>query len=373
MKVLIAPDKFKGTLSAAEAASAMADGVLRVYPDAHVQLLPMADGGEGTLEAALAAGAVEHSDRVVGPLDREVTASWAMFERPDRKTAVIETARASGLLLTEPSVQSALAAHSYGSGQLIEAALNAGATEIVLGVGGSAMTDGGSGALRALGVSIYNDGGAEVLLGGAALATAELLDASGLDPRLAETVIRIAADVANPLYGADGAAHVFGEQKGADAVSRRLLDEALQRWSQLLLQATGRDVNVAGAGAAGGFPSGFLALAGARVERGFEVVADLVGLDAALADADLVLTGEGSLDRQSEFGKVPLGVAGRAHARGIPAVVVAGQITLAPDKLAEYGVHAAASLVEAARSEEQAMAHAARYVTLATQHALEGA
>ena len=373
MKVLIAPDKFKGTLSAAEAAAAMAEGVLRVYPDAHVQLLPVADGGEGTLEAALSAGAAEHSERVVGPLEREVTASWAMLERPDGKTAVIETARASGLLLAEPSVQSALTAHSYGSGQLIEAALNAGATEIVLGVGGSAMTDGGSGALRALGLKVLTGGGAEVLLGGAALATADHLDTSGLDPRLAETVIRIAADVSNPLYGPDGAAHAFGEQKGADAVSRRLLDEALQRWAQLLLNATGRDVNVAGAGAAGGFPSGFLALAGVRVEPGFDVVADLVGFEAALAEADLVLTGEGSLDRQSEFGKAPLGVAGRAQARGIPAVVVAGQIDLTPDRLAEHGVNAAASVVEAAGSREQAMTQAARYVTLATQQALEGA
>lgn len=373
MKVLIAPDKFKGTLSALEAASAMADGVLRVYPDAHVQLLPVADGGEGTLEAALAAGAAEHSERVVGPLDREVTASWAMLEHQAGKTAVIETARASGLLLTEPSVQSALAAHSYGSGQLIEAALNAGATEIVLGVGGSAMTDGGSGALRALGLKVYHDGGAEVLLGGAALATAQELDATGLDRRLAETVIRVAADVANPLHGPDGAAHAFGGQKGADAASRRLLDEALQRWAQLLLQATGRDVNVAGAGAAGGFPSGFMALAGVRLERGFDVVADLVGLDTAMADADLVLTGEGSLDRQSEFGKAPLGVAGRARSRGIPAVVIAGRISLSPDRLAEHGVHAASSLVEVAGSQEEAMAHAARYVTLATQQALEGA
>ncbi|QTG81859.1 glycerate kinase [Arthrobacter crystallopoietes] len=372
MKVLVAPDKFKGTLSAAEAAQAMAEGVLRVYPDAEVRTLPVADGGEGTLEAALAAGAQEHTSRVRGPLDREVTASWAMLDRGGIKTAVIETARASGLLLTEPSVQTALAAHSYGSGQLIAAALDAGAEEVVLGIGGSAMTDGGSGALCALGLKIY-DGGAQVPLGGAGLATAHRIDASGLDARLGSVTVRIAADVDNPLHGPEGAAHVFGQQKGADATGRQLLDEGLQRWAELLRQETGAEVNVPGAGAAGGFPAGFLGLTKARLERGFDLVAELTGLDAALDGTDLVITGEGSMDAQSEYGKAPMGIADRAHERGIPAVVVAGKITLTAEQLAAHGVEAAVSLLDLARTPEEAFAQAAKYVTWGTQQALEGA
>jgi glycerate kinase len=371
--VLIAPDKFKGTLSAAEAAEAMAQGVLRVYPEAKVRLLPVADGGEGTLEAALAAGAEEHSARVSGPLQKEVTASWALLQRPGRRTAVIEIARACGLLLVEPSVQTALAAHSYGGGELIAAALDAGASEIVLGIGGSAMTDGGSGALRALGLKVYDDGGAEVPLGGAALLSARWAEDSGLDARLRSATLRIAADVDNPLAGPHGAAHVFGAQKGADATARNLLDEALQHWSELLEEVTGSDVDVPGAGAAGGFPAAFLAFTNARLQRGFDLVAELVGLDEALAEADLVITGEGALDGQSLRGKAPLGVAERAQAQGVPSVVVAGSITVPPQELAARGVASAVSVLDVARTPQDAFAHAAEYVALATQQALEGA
>ena len=369
MRVLIAPDKFKGSLTAEEAAAAMAQGVLSVYPDADVTRIPVADGGEGTLEAALAAGAEERSTRVRGPLGREVTAVWAM----DGTTAVLETARSSGLMLVEPSVQTSLAASSFGSGQLITAALDAGAQEIILGIGGSAMTDGGSGALTALGLRILDDGGNPVPPGGAGLAVAAAVDASGLDPRIKDTTIRIAADVTNPLTGHNGAAHIFGGQKGADSSARLLLDEALGNWARLLKEATGVDVDVPGAGAAGGFPSAFLAFTDARIEPGFELIADLVGLVPALAQADLVLSGEGSIDEQSRYGKAPLEVARLAAARGIPVVLVAGAITLGPKVLAEYGVEAAVSVLDLAQSPEDAMARAEFYVARATQAALEGA
>lgn len=369
MRVLIAPDKFKGSLTAQEAAAAMAEGVLAVYPDADVTRLPVADGGEGTLEAALAAGAVPQTARVRGPLGREVTAVWAL----EGTTAVIETARSSGLMLVEPSVQSSLAASSYGSGQLIAAALDAGAREIILGIGGSAMTDGGSGALAALGLRILAGNGDDVPPGGAGLALAGAVDASGLDPRLADVRIRIAADVTNPLTGPDGAAHVFGGQKGADGSARLLLDEGLGNWARVLKEATGVDVDVPGAGAAGGFPSAFLALTAASLEPGFELIAGLVGLGAAMAGADLVLTGEGSLDDQSRFGKAPLEVARMAAASGIPVVLVAGRITLSPKVLAEFGVEAAVSLLDLAPSPEEAMARADYYLTRATRAALEGA
>jgi len=373
VRVLVAPDKFKGTLSAAEAAEAMAQGVLRVYPDAKVRLLPVADGGEGTLEAALAAGAEERTERVRGPLEKDVTASWALLERAGRRTAVIEIARACGLLLVEPSVQTALAAHSYGSGQLIAAALAAGASEIVLGLGGSAMTDGGSGALRALGLNVYDDGGAEVPLGGAALLSARWAEDSRLDERLQSAVLRIAADVDNPLTGPEGAAHVFGAQKGADAAARNLLDEALRHWADLLEDVTGSAVDVPGSGAAGGYPAAFLAFTNARLQRGFDLVAELLGLDEALADADLVITGEGALDAQSLRGKAPLGVAELAQAHGVPTVIVAGSITLPPQELARHGIAAAVSVLDVARTPQEAFAHPAEYLALATQQALEGA
>ena len=369
MHVLIAPDKFKGSLSAGEAAAAMAEGVLAVYPEADVTLVPVADGGEGTLEAALAAGAEERLAQVRGPLGQPVTAVWALAG----SSAVIETARASGLMLVEPSVQTSLAASSYGSGELIAQALTAGATEIILGIGGSAMTDGGSGALTALGLRILDQAGSPVPPGGAGLSLAASVDASGLDPRLSGVSIRIAADVTNPLTGPDGAAQVFGGQKGADSSARLLLDESLERWAALLLEATGVDVNIAGAGAAGGFPSGFLAFTQATLEGGFEVISRLTGLAAALETADLVLTGEGSMDEQSTFGKAPLSVAELARDAGIPVVAVAGRITLSPQVLAGYGIVSAVSLLDLVNDPLDAMAQAKRYVARATQQALEGA
>ncbi|MDK1360568.1 glycerate kinase [Arthrobacter sp. zg-Y1219] len=369
MRVLIAPDKFKGSLSAVEAAAAMAEGVLAVYPEADVMLVPVADGGEGTLEAALAAGAQEHTASVRGPLGGYVTALWAMTG----STAVIETARASGLMLVDPSVQSSLAASSYGSGELIREALDAGATEIVLGIGGSAMTDGGSGALTALGLRILDAAGNPVPPGGAGLSLAAAIDVSGLDGRLPGVRVRIAADVTNPLTGPEGAAHVFGEQKGADASARLLLDEALVRWAALLREVTGVDVDTAGAGAAGGFPSAFLAFTEASLESGFDVISRLTGLDAALEKADLVLTGEGSLDEQSRYGKAPLSVAERARDAGIPVVALAGRITLPPQVLAEYGVVAAVSLLDLVSDPQDAMTSARRWLTRATVQALEGA
>lgn len=366
MRILIAPDKFKGTLTGAEAAHAMAAGVRRVLPDADITVQPIADGGEGTLEAVLAAGGVQHEATVRGPLADPVNAPWALTG----STAVIETARASGLEFVTPTPATAGTAHCYGSGELLAVALDAGATEIVLGVGGSAMTDGGSGALRALGARILDDDGAELPLGGLALARAATLDLSGLDPRLQHVQLRIAVDVQNPLHGPDGAAHIFGAQKGADAGLRKALDSALVRWGQLLQDATGVDVQQPGAGAAGGFPSAFLACTNASLEPGFDLVAGLTGLNEKLAQADLVLTGEGSLDAQSEFGKAPLGLADRARNLGLPVLAVAGRVTLSDANLASHGVVLARSLADTAPSVAAAMNDAGRYAADASESVL---
>lgn len=374
MRILIAPDKFKGSLTAAEAAAAIAEGALRVYPDAVATQFPIADGGEGTLEAAVSAGYEERLNAVVGPILAPIGAAWAISKADDgRVTAVIETAQASGLAEMDPTPANALRAHSYGCGQLIAAALDAGANEIVLGLGGSAMTDGGSGALRALGLKPLDSAGNVVPLGGGSLADVAALDTSGLDPRLAATTFRIAVDVRNPLYGPEGAAHVFAPQKGADPDTVELLDAGLRNWASVLREATGRDVNVAGAGAAGGFPASFLAFTDAALEGGFSLVAGLTGLAGQLGEADLVITGEGSMDSQSLTGKAPIALADAARERGIPVIVVAGRILVTPEELAYHGVVAAAQLLDVAPSPQDAMGNAAKYLARATSQVLEGA
>lgn len=374
MRILIAPDKFKGSLTAAEAAAAIAEGALRVYPDAVATQFPIADGGEGTLEAAVAAGYEERLHAVVGPILAPTGAAWAIHRSPEGAiTAVIETAQASGLADMEPTPANALRAHSYGCGQLIAAALEAGATEIVLGLGGSAMTDGGCGALRALGLKPLDAAGNVVPLGGGSLADVASLDVSELDPRLASTRFRIAVDVRNPLYGTSGAAHVFGPQKGADQEAVEMLDAGLRNWASVLREVTGRDVNVPGAGAAGGFPASFLAFTDAVLEGGFALVAGLTGLADQLAEADLVITGEGSMDSQSLTGKAPIALAHAARERGIPAIVVAGRILVTAEDLAEHGVVAAAQLLDVAEGPEDAVANAARHLVRATAQVLEGA
>ena len=374
MRILIAPDKFKGSLTAVEAAAAIAEGALRVYPDAVTTQFPVADGGEGTLEAAVAAGDEERINAVVCPILAPIGAAWALRkDGSGATTAVIETAQASGLAHMEPTPENSLRAHSYGCGQLIAAALDAGATEIVLGVGGSAMTDGGSGALRALGLKPLDAAGNVVPLGGGSLADAVSLDVSGLDPRLSAVTFRIAVDVQSPLYGTTGAAHVFGRQKGADDDAIGKLDAGLRNWASLLREATGRDVNVPGAGAAGGFPASFLAFTQATLEGGFALVAALTGLAEKLADADLVITGEGSMDSQSLTGKAPIALAEAARDRGIPVVAVAGRITVTPEELAEHGVVAAAQLLDVAPSPQDAMSDAGKDLAWATRQVLEGA
>jgi glycerate kinase len=374
MRILIAPDKFKGSLTAAEAAAAIAEGALRVYPDAVATQFPVADGGEGTLEAAVSAGYEERLNAVVGPILAPVGAAWAIRKTAfGGATAVIETAQASGLAEMEPTPENSLRAHSYGCGQLVAAALDAGATEIVLGLGGSAMTDGGSGALRALGLKPLDSAGNVVPLGGGSLVDVVALDASELDPRLSAVQFRIAVDVRNPLYGPEGAAHVFGPQKGADADAVELLDAGLRNWASVLREATGRDVNIAGAGAAGGFPASFLAFTESRLEGGFALVAGLTGLAEQLADSDLVITGEGSMDSQSLTGKAPIALADAARERGIPVIVVAGRILVTQEDLAQHGVVAAAQLLDVAPSPAEAIADAAKYLTWATTQLLEGA
>lgn len=347
LRVLVAPDKFKGSLTAAQAAAAMAEGVLRACPTAVVTQFPIADGGEGTLEAAVNAGYELRTDTVTGPLGQEILAHWALLAAADGSVrAVIETAQASGLAASETTPAAALAAHSYGCGELVRRALDAGATEIVIGLGGSAMTDGGAGALQALGLVLLDGTGNPLELGGGTLAEVASVDAAGLEPRLGTARLRLAVDVVNPLLGSHGSAAVFAPQKGADAAAVALLEAGLANWSVLLRRSTGRDVNIAGAGAAGGFPAAFLAFTGAVLEPGFRRIAELSGLAARLDETDLVITGEGSLDAQSFEGKAPIALAEATRVRNLPVLAVAGRIEATPAHLARYGIVGSAQLLD---------------------------
>lgn len=376
MRVLIAPDKFKGSLTAAEAAAAIRAGVLDSRPDAEVVEMPIADGGEGTLEAAYRAGYEKQSTAVAGPLGTCVEAAWALRRDSSGATALIEASRASGLELMHKSPRNALHAQSYGVGQLITAALDAGAREVVVGLGGSAMTDGGMGAACALGLVVRDAAGDAVALGGGQLSAVASIDASGLDPRLAGIRLRLAVDVQNPLHGPDGAAHVFSPQKGADPAAVGLLDSGLRNWDSMLQLAGGRRINIPGAGAAGGFAAPFLAFTGAVCESGFALVAQLTGLERELPHCALVITGEGSLDAQSLAGKAPIALSRAAAGLGIPVVALAGRILVAPQELAVHGITAATQLLDLAGNASgvpdanDAMVNAARYLTHATAQLL---
>ncbi|MFF4223824.1 glycerate kinase [Streptomyces abikoensis] len=351
-RVLIAADKFKGSLTAVEVARHVAAGLRRAAPGVVPVALPVADGGDGTVAAALAAGYGRREATVTGPSGRPVTAAYAVSG--DGGTAVVEMAEASGLRLLPPGRLAPLTATTYGTGELVRAALDAGARTVVLGVGGSATTDGGAGMLAALGARFLDADGRPLGPGGGALAALDRADLSGLDPRLAATRIVLASDVDNPLTGPRGAAAVYGPQKGASAADVAALDAALARYARLL--DGGRHAVSPGAGAAGGLGYGALAGLGAAFRPGIEVMLDVLGFRAAVAGADLVITGEGSLDEQTLHGKAPVGVA-RAAA-GTAVVAVCGRLSLDAAALAGVGIQRAYALTELEPDLARCVAHA---------------
>jgi glycerate kinase len=341
VRIVIAPDSFKGSLAADRVAEAVAEGVRRVRPDVEAVLRPIADGGEGTVAAALRAGYRPRTVTVSGPDGRPVEATLAL----DGATAVVELATAAGLgQLDRPAPTTAT---TRGVGELLRAALDGGVERIVLGIGGSATTDGGAGMLQSLGVRLLDADGSELAPGGAALARLDRVDVSGLDPRLAGVDLVVASDVDNPLVGPSGAAAVFGPQKGASPEQVAELDAALVRWAAVLGRDVGVDpARVRGAGGAGGTAAGAMAVLGARIVSGAGLVCDLVGLAEALDGALLAVTGEGALDEQTLHGKAPSEVAARARAAGVPCLALAGVVRIPAARLAEAGLVAAHGLVE---------------------------
>jgi len=370
MRIVVAPDSFKGSLSALEAARAMERGILAVLPGAEVRKVPIADGGEGTVEALVAgAGGRLEEREVTGPLGAPVRARFGVLG--DGATAAIEMAAASGLPLVPREQRDPRATTTRGTGELVKAALDLGLSRLVVGIGGSATNDGGAGMARALGARFLDAAGRELPEGGAALARLARIDLGGLDPRLAAVELTVACDVDNPLTGPRGASAVYGPQKGATPEMVQELDAALGRFAEVARAATGRDVaGLPGAGAAGGLGAGLLLFTPARLRPGVEIVLETTGFDALVEGADLVITGEGRTDFQSAMGKAPAGVARAAKRHGVPVVCLSGGLGPGYDDLLGQGVDAICSASPAPMPLEEAMAQAGHLLEAAAARLL---
>jgi glycerate kinase len=366
-RYLCAPDSFKESLTAMEAARAMAQGIENADHDAEVRCLPMADGGEGTARALVdATGGSMRAVPVHDPLGRPVEGHFGLLA--DGTTAVVETAEASGLALLEAKERNPLIASSYGTGELMLAAVRSGAKRIIVGLGGSATNDAGAGLLQALGVRLLDKNGNDLAHGGAALANLTTIDISTMDPALKNVAITAACDVTNPLTGPTGASAVFGPQKGASKDDVATLDAALAHFAQVIDSQLGVAVNdVPGAGAAGGIGAALKGFLNAEFRPGIAIVIEQSGLDAAAQWADVVFTGEGSIDFQTKFGKTPAGVAETAKRHGKPVIAVAGHIGTGIDELHEVGIDAVFGIAPGAASLSELLADAAANVTRTTE------
>ncbi|MFC0226838.1 glycerate kinase [Serratia aquatilis] len=358
-KVVIAPDSFKESLSALDVAKAIERGFRQIYPAAQYVKLPMADGGEGTVDAMVAASGGEIIDVTVrGPLGKSANAFYGLLGNGE--TAVIEMAAASGLHLVPGDERDPRVTTSYGTGELILAALQRGVKSIILGIGGSATNDGGAGMMQALGARLLDKDRQDLQPGGAALAQLAHIDLSQLDPRLQQVQMTVACDVDNPLCGAKGASAIFGPQKGASAEMVQELDRALLHYGTLLEQATGREVLLApGAGAAGGMGAALLGFLNAQLRPGIEIVIETLQLAEAVRGADLVITGEGRLDSQSIHGKTPIGVARVAKLQQIPVIAIAGSLAKDYQIVHQHGIDAAFSVIDRIVTLPEALADAA--------------
>ncbi|MDQ7990902.1 MAG: glycerate kinase [Candidatus Dactylopiibacterium sp.] len=368
MKIVIAPDSYKESLSALEVAEAIEAGLREVFPQAEYVKVPVADGGEGTVDSLVAwSGGGKRHLSVTGPLGAPVEAFYGLSG--DGATAIIEMAAASGLMLVPKAQRDPRITTSRGTGELIAAALDAGAQRFILGIGGSATNDAGAGMLQALGVRLLDAEGHDLGPGGAALARLARIDASGLDARLADCHIEVACDVDNPLTGPRGASAIFGPQKGATPAIVEELDAALAHFARLVARDLGVAVDaVPGAGAAGGMGAGMLAFFGARLRPGVEIVMDAVGLDALVRDADLVITGEGRIDSQTIHGKTPIGVTRVARRHGKPVIGIAGALTQDVGVVHAHGIEAVFSVLHRACTVEEAFAEARDNLRLAARN-----
>ncbi|WP_139905771.1 glycerate kinase [Clostridium thermarum] len=355
MKFVLAPDSFKESMTAKEAADAMERGIKKIMPHAEFVQVPMADGGEGTVQSLVDATEGELIEtEVTGPLGKRTKAVFGILG--DKITAVIEMASASGIHLVKKEDRNPLYTTTYGTGELIKAALDKGVKRIFIGIGGSATNDGGSGMLQALGGKLLDKNGQELSFGGGALGKLHRIDLTNLDSRLKEVIIEVACDVTNPLTGITGASHVFGPQKGATPEIVEILDRNLVHYADIIRQQLDKDVeNIPGAGAAGGLGGGLMAFLNAELKRGVDLVIKYTALEEKLQGASYVFTGEGSIDAQTVFGKTPFGVAKTAKKFGIPVIAFAGRIGDGVEVLYENGIDSIIGIVPGAVSLEEAL------------------
>ena len=344
MKIVIAPQTFKGSISALEVAQSMSEGVRRVVPDAEIVMVPVADGGDGTLETLVegSAGKIQ-SSVVTGPLGKHVTAQWGAMG--DGKTAVIEMARTSGLALVPEQNRNPLISTTFGLGETIRHALNSGFRKFIIGIGGSATNDAGAGMAQALGIHFLDANGKELSFGGAALSKLDQIDLKSLDARALQSEFLVACDVSNPLTGPEGASAIYGPQKGASPEMVDQLDSALRNFGNIISRDIDIDVDkIPGSGAAGGLGAGLTALLGAKLRKGVDIVLDSVNLDSHLKDADLVITGEGQMDYQTVYAKAPIGVAERSSLYGVPVIAISGSLGENYQVVHKHGISAVGAI-----------------------------
>jgi len=370
VKIVIAPDSYKGSIYAPEAARAMREGVLRVVPDAETVLVPVADGGDGTLETLVeTSGGTTRTATVTGPLGDPTEAQWGAMG--DGKTAVIEMARTSGLTLVPDDRRNPLTATTAGLGEVIREALNEGFRRFILGIGGSATNDAGAGMAQALGVLLLDTASRDLEAGGAALAGLDHIDMTGLDPRAADAEFMVACDVSNPLTGPEGASAVYGPQKGATPAQVAELDAALGNFADIVSRDLSADVrDVPGSGAAGGLGGGIMAFLGGQLRPGIDIVLDTLRFDDKLNGADLVITGEGGMDFQTVYNKAPIGVARLAKARGIAVIGVSGSLGKEYTDVHDHGIDAVTSITSAPMDLDEATDRCSELIADATEQAL---
>lgn len=368
--IVIAPDSFKGSMSAEEAAKAIARGIRHALPKARLSLVPIADGGEGTLDCMIAAsGGNKIQVQVRGPLGDPIHAEFGVIPsitnpsetvNDDEPTAVIEMAKASGIGLVSEAQRDPCKASTYGTGQLIQAALEHGCRRFILALGGSATNDGGTGMLQALGARLFDETGKEIEAGGIQLGKIAHISIKDLDPRIQKSTFIIASDVQNPLVGPNGATRIFAPQKGATPEIVEKLEAGMQHWADIIQTTTGKHVHhVPGAGAAGGIAAAFIAFFPSEIQRGIDVVIEHSTFRHHLPEADLVITGEGRIDHQTASGKTPMGIAQEARKFGVPTIAIAGSIgDEGVHVLHEYGIHAVFSLINRPMSLETAIREA---------------
>ena len=339
MKIVIAPDSFKGSLTAVEVSDAIEQGIREIFPESEIVKIPMADGGDGTAHCLVnATGGKILIEKVTGPLGDEVLASYGILG--DKKTAVIEMAEASGLTLVPENRRNPLVTTTYGTGQLIKFALDQGCRKMIIGIGGSATNDGGTGMVQALGAKLLDKDGEEIGFGGGELKKVFRIDTKYLDNRLSETKVLVASDVSNPLCGPQGASRIYGPQKGATPEVIEELDESLAYFAGIIKRDLNKDVkDIPGAGAAGGLGASLMAFLNAELRPGIEIIIEIVKLEQAIKGADLVITGEGKIDSQTIYGKAPIGVAKIAKKYHIPVIAVAAIIGNDADIVYQYGIN----------------------------------